>query len=824
MRTAKELCHELMLSDSEDEVIRILEEEGYWQDPACWRYLGDDDSNYAIAGNQQSRPEAALVEKIINAVDARLINECLLAGIDPESSAAPKTIREAVARFIERALRPDSPNNGRVKYWGDSERTAQARQITLAATGKVPSEGNPTFSIADAGEGQSPKDFPATFMSLQRGNKMKIQFVQGKWNMGGTGALRFCGRHSIQLLISRRNPTLVDSGSQDDSGDWGFTVVRREPATGLRRASVYTYLAPLGAKERTRLGDVLHFRAATWPIFPDERSAHAREAEHGTLIKLYEYDSPGFRSNIIRTDPGLLRRLDFLLPEVALPVRLFECRPQYRGHAGSFETNVSGLGVRLEDDRAENLEPGFPTSAKIAVRDQQMDVTIYAFKKGVADRYRMQEGIAFIVNGQTHGAIPAVFFSRKRIGLSYLADSLLVTVDCSNMAVDSREDLFMNSRDRLQEGDLKHEIAEELEELLRGHTGLRQLKDRRRQEEIAEKLSDSKPLEQLLQDILRKSPALSALFLAGTKLPNPFKLKNVTTGEPEKYSGKPFPTYFRFKGMRDAERLERDCHLNQRARIHFETDAANDYFSRDIDQGQFILTIQVDDKWEPVSSYTLNLNDGTATLNLSLPDGVSVGSRLNYRASAIDPTMIEPFVNEFSLSIKPEAKQQPTGGGGSTRKSKSKNKGNETKSETYLALPNITEVTEELWEKYKFDKYTALHVKHAGTENGNGAAEHKAEAYDFFVNVDNHYLRGEQKVSATKADILKARFIYAQVLVGLALLQGERELTAKAREVGGRESSEDRSIEDVVDDITRALSPVLLPMIDSLGGLDTDAG
>lgn len=48
--------------------------------------------------------------------------------------------------------------------------------------------------IYDNGEGQHPKDFESTFLSLVKGNKINIQFVQGKYNMGGSGALVFCGK------------------------------------------------------------------------------------------------------------------------------------------------------------------------------------------------------------------------------------------------------------------------------------------------------------------------------------------------------------------------------------------------------------------------------------------------------------------------------------------------------------------------------------------------------------------------------------------------------------------------------------------------------
>lgn len=71
----KELALSLLQADSEAEVIQLLQSAGYWHDATAWRLLGDKDSNYSTIGNQQARPEAALVEKVVNSVDARLLNE-----------------------------------------------------------------------------------------------------------------------------------------------------------------------------------------------------------------------------------------------------------------------------------------------------------------------------------------------------------------------------------------------------------------------------------------------------------------------------------------------------------------------------------------------------------------------------------------------------------------------------------------------------------------------------------------------------------------------------------------------------------------------------
>lgn len=437
----RDLCLALMRADTEEDVIDLLKKAGFWEQSEAWRFFGDYENNYNTIGNQQSRSDAALIEKLVNSVDARLMNECMVRGVDPEGTHAPQSVRDAVAEFFEEPHRAKSEAAGRIAHWPDSKRTEVARGITLAATGFPPRDGRPCFTIADCGEGQTPERMPETLLSLTKSNKLRIPFVQGKFNMGGTGVLKFCGRHHLQLIVSRRNPAIVDKKTAHPSdSDWGFTVVRREDPKGGRRSSVYTYLAPLDSDTRPGQGRVLRFSADLMPVFPDGRNAYAKTSDHGTLIKLYEYTASGYSNTHILRKDGLLARLDLLLPDPALPIRLHECRPAFRGHEGSFETTLTGLRVRLEDGKGENLEDSFPASCPISVDGEGMTATIYAFKKGKADTYRKNEGIIFTVNGQTHGQLTKDFFNRKDAGrLNYIADSILVTVDCSPISGRARE-------------------------------------------------------------------------------------------------------------------------------------------------------------------------------------------------------------------------------------------------------------------------------------------------------------------------------------------------------------------------------------------------
>jgi len=87
--------------------------------------------------------------------------------------------------------------------------------------------------------------------------------------------------------------------------------------------------------------------------------------------------------------------------------------------------------------------------------------------------------------------------------MNYIADSILILADCSNFDGRSREDLFMNSRDRLSDVPLKSEIEKSLEKIVKEHPGLRELKTKRRQEDIGKKISDAKPLADILEMLLK---------------------------------------------------------------------------------------------------------------------------------------------------------------------------------------------------------------------------------------------------------------------------------------------------------------------------------
>lgn len=780
----KELCVKLAHCDKEQDVISLLKGAGYWDNPNVWRYYGDNENNFATIGNQKNRPEDAVTEKIINSVDAVLMARCLAEGIDPESKNAPQSINDALIKYF-------NIYDGKLSNVTASERQKLAENISLVATGE---KSNPCYSIIDKGEGQSPCVMPDTLLSLNKSNKLRIPFVQGKFNMGGTGAFQFCGEHNLQLIISKRHPEIARHENGNASNDWGFTVVRRENPTKGVRSSVYRYLAPNG-KILSFASDGLILLPGEYPI------AYQKELKWGIFIKLYEYQMAGGLKTNIKFD--LYYRLSLLMPAIALPVRLYERRKGYAGHTQ--ETTLSGLTVRLEEDKRENLEEEFqiPGSNTLSAQGQKMRVSIYVFKREQSEKYLKNEGIIFVINGQTHGYLSKSFFAHEKVKLGYLKDSLLVIVDCSDFDGRAREDLFMNSRDRLRDCALLDHIKKNLAELLRNHAGLRELNTRRRQEDVENKLEDSKPLAEVIENILKRSPTLSKLFVQGVRLANPFEMKRAR--KQKEFIGKIFPTYFTIKNEYPKNN-PKECPINVRPRVQFKTDVSNDYFDRDNEPGSFTLSVNGDE----IKDFSLCLWNGFATLSVVLPSSAKADDKLRFESKVEDVSRVEPFINEFFVDIVEAVKKNRNGGKRGERKEPdSEDEGEEGESPSYLNLPNVIEVRRLAWEKHGFDSESALKV--IPTDNA---------GYDYFINMDNIHLLTEQKtISNINPVLLDARYKFGMVLIGIALL---RDYRCSNNKRGSTSISDDADIYDKIIYVTRAISPILLPMISGLGDLSVE--
>ena len=343
----------------------------------------------------------------------------------------------------------------------------------------------------------------------------------------------------------------------------------------------------------------------------------------------------------------------------------------------------------------------------------------------------------------------------------------------------------------MEQGSFLKDIEGELESILKENSLLRDLREQRRREDVASKLENSEPLRQALASIIGRSPSLASLFGGLGPLPNPFNPKP----KEKPFQGKQHPNFFKFKRVDYGKKLIRETAINMRSRIAFETDVVNAYFKREKFPGTFRLRSL--DSNGTLPDYRLNLESGTATLNLSLPNGVSVGEVISYEATVSDDTLVEGFRNQFDIRVK--NKQTPNG---------NPNPKPPPKDKEGLAIPDPILVYQPDWDKHGFDKNSALRVINEGD------SDDKNE-YTYYINMDNIYLQTELKATSENPEIVKAKWQYSLMIVGMALLQGH----TSDKEA---EDEDDVSPEDRVFNTTSTLAPVLLPIIESLGGLSQE--
>ena len=632
----EQLFRKLYFAQTEDGVDTVINNYPDIFKQENWHPIGGDENTFGVIENQQSNPTAALIEKITNSIDAVLMRKCWEAGISPKSEDAPKSMGEAKARFFKNHGDWDLP----------SYRRQQSENIQIIADGP---KFNTSLIIYDDGEGQHPEDFEDTFLSLLRGNKNEIHFVQGKYNMGGSGAIVFCGKKRYQLIGSRK---------YDNTGQFGFTLIREHPLSKeeekTRKNTWYEYLKVNGEI----------------PIFHSTRQnlgLHNRDFKTGTIIKLYSYELPtGVRSVISR---DLNQSINEYLFEPVLPVITIDKKERYP-HDHGLERALYGLKRRLEQDDSRYVETYFSDDFD-DTSFGKMKVTCYVFKTKMEDRsvketketirsefFKNNMSVLFSVNGQVHGHYTSEFITRS-LKLNLLKEHLLIHVDCTSMNYNFRKELFMASRDRLKVGKETSELREFLAEKLR-EGPLAEIQ-KRRKDSIAVEDRDAKDL---LKSLTRSLPMDSDLMKL---LSQTLKLDQQTNGNsPKKKHPKAkkkrndtqpfnplrFPSFFKRRVQGSVDKAVA-IPIDGEKTIYFDTDVEDHYFDRIEEPGELKIALldfktneteggnapgQIDQIEDVFNVRKSSPQEGTIKLHLNPQKNARIGDAARIKASLSDPS------------------------------------------------------------------------------------------------------------------------------------------------------------------------------------------
>lgn len=670
----------LYFAETEASVDKIIETNPDIFKSENWKAIGGNESNFGIIENQQSNPIAALVEKVTNSMDAMLMRRCHELGIDPKGKQAPKSMEEAVESFF-----PEYKNWDLPKF-----RRTQSEQIQVLADGPTK---DTAVIVYDDGEGQNPEDFENTFLSLVRGNKNDIMFVQGKYNMGGSGAIVFCGKKSYQLIGSKRF---------DGKGKFGFTLVREHPfAKGeeiYKKNTWYEFLKIDGQIPSFDCGDM-------------DLQLHNRLFKTGTVIKLYSYQFPSGYSGFAQ---DLNQSLNEFLFEPVLPILTVDKKKRYPNNK-VLELDLFGLKRRLEQENnyveewfsEEYFEPELFGKMKVSCytfRAKQADKSVKDTKDDIKKRYfKNNMSVMFSMNGQVHGHLTSEFITRT-LKFNLLKDYLLIHVDCTDMNYNFRKELFMASRDRLKQGGESNALREYLGKKLRKS----QLDEvhKRRKDSIGFEGEDTT---ELVRSFAKNMPKDSDLFKL---LQNTLKLeekkdrkekqedKRPTKQETkEPFSPKRFPSLFKLHSKKDNPITVISIPKGGEKVIKFDTDVENHYFDRTEENGELTIGI-LDVKHNSnsggdkagnenaigklLSVTKSSPKDGTIKLGIAPSNDLNVGDEVQLQVTLTGPN---PDLEEliWVKIVEPEAPKENT-------------PKDDTDSIDNLGLPKLTVIHEKDWE------------------------------------------------------------------------------------------------------------------------------
>ncbi|MDE2634870.1 MAG: hypothetical protein OXI30_00775 [Chloroflexota bacterium] len=780
----EELFWDLYQCKTEQEVAKFICERPNIFAQSNWHPLGGNSDFFGVVENQQSNPVAALVEKLTNAIDAVLMRRCYEEGIDPKSAEAPRSIEEAVHRFF-----PEHSN------WDLRDpRSDQARSIQILADG---TRGNTSIVVYDDGEGQNPEKFEETFLSILQGNKRKIRFVQGRYNMGGTGAIVFCGRRRYQLIASKR---------YDGTGKFGFTLIRERPRRDEEydEGSEYQYL-------------LVDDKIPAFDIDELELGLHRRRFHTGTIIKLYSYDVHGNRHFIRDMSPSLNQYLF----EPALPYAVVESELRYkRPHGGKSLVNY---GLRRRLDNSDYLETSFSET----ITDRRfgtLKVSVYVFKARVEGKtaaatketirneyFKNRMQVVFSVAGQVHGHYTSEFISRT-LQFNVLKDYLLIHVDCTEMKHDFRRNLFKADRERMNQSKEAAELRKKLGDSLKSGR-LKEINKQRRNRLSLDSVDEDSLLKEIAED-LTFDKDMQELIKQTLELDAKSKRKKPKPPQPrpprEPFEGKRYPSFFSIDTKKHGVTAVIHIPHGDSKSVQFDSDVENHYFDRAHDPGALELAVMtytpndasggdkqgtVNDISEIFSVTRRSPQDGKIRVVFEPTKDVQVGDEVEIRAdllSSAEPSGARS-VRFWVMITEPQPKKQP--------------KPKLPPKEDKLGLPKPVKVFEQAtdagnvrtWDDIEQSGITMNHgvVMHPDVEAG------KLEA--IYINMDSSILKNyrakERNISEEKSRYADRQYIsrvYYHTLFLYAINKGRNYVISQAN---GDHQAGDIDLSDYLKDV-----------------------
>ncbi|MDE0704633.1 MAG: hypothetical protein OXH59_13025 [Rhodospirillaceae bacterium] len=788
------ICLDLLAAESEDAVQAIIDSVPEMSDPNNWKALDGRDTNFNIVTNQASTGGKAATELMTNMVDAILMKRAYEEGIDPKDpDEAPSNMYEAVDRLVAN-LRGGKLVNADRPWLQDFA----SKNLIIGITGSRETTRKsgewPCYTFVDNGEGQHPDKFESTFLSLSARNKSDIPFVQGKYNMGSSGVLAYCGKHWFKLIVSRR---------YDRTGSWGWTLIRKRPDRGTPVADYF------GMHK-----EIPSFN--TDALYPLHKSTKARfdgvMLKAGTVVKLYDFRVGGK----FKSFRGAREAFNENLTESILPFRIMDFRyPADERRGGLRAQGIDArpfygmeyiLRVREDGDEAastseegvESLPEPFqvgavddPELGHIEVSAIPLDTSLPGWLKPSSSNNRIFHSVnGQVLYKQTRGHL-------SRCGYSGIKDRVALVVNASQLSDDAHNTLWKGDRENIIQSATGERYLETVSGIIKTSPSLDQWKQQVAREDI-KRIANEDTVD-LFQKLVDSDRELVPLL--DNRDPN-LNLPSAEDDE-KKYEGKYDPTEFSL--VKEYDKTPLEIPLNKARAFIGITNAVNDFLIRADNRGELVISSENIRRHFTIKHI---LHNGRLTVFFSPEsDDLQADDRYSFSLGLVSPSMPHPLTQPVSLKLL--AEEEPK-----KKKKRRRKKRENQKDKPRRSLPPYALLTKDGREV--FGKATTIWPEDF-TEFDGGMIREAGDRIIYNINFDNTYhLRYRIRAKSDMArDLLSQKYITG---MRLFMLGFENSLQKFARENDDESMRVD--FEDSKDDYraiaARGAASVVLWLTDQL--------
>lgn len=799
---SKAICLALLAAESENAVQAIIDSGPEMRDPANWGAIDARDSNFNVVTNQASTGGKAATELMTNMVDAILMRRAYEQGIDPKDrEQAPPSMYEAVDRLVTN-LRGGRLVNADETWLKDFASKNLIVGITGSRETTRKSAEWPCYIFVDNGEGQHPADFKDTFLSLSARNKSDIPFVQGKYNMGSSGVLAYCGTRWFKLIVSRR---------YDGTGPWGWTLIRRRPGGGMPVAD-YFHLD----------GEIPAFDADA--LYPLHKNTGARfdgvMLKTGTVVKLYDFRV----GEKLKSFRGAREAFNENLTETILPFRIMDFRWPPDPKRGGLRAH--GIDARpfygmeyilrrredeQEDEDGEKEGAGAAIAEKFqvgAIDDPELGrIEIIAIPlrtradgkdplPGWLKPGNSNSRVFHAVNGQVQFKQTRGYLSI--CGFSGIKDKVAIVVDASQLTEGTHFNMWKGDRENIIQNATGEQYLATVRDLIEGSPSLDDWKQQVAREDLKRiATKDTNDLFQKLVDSDRELIALLDRRDPTLKLPD-------TKDDDEEFEGKYDPTFLILATKFETEPLE--LPLNKTRAFVAATDAVNDFFIRADNRGQLFIS---DETVRRRFSIKHILYNGRLTVFFSPADeSLQAGDFFEFELGLVSDSMTAPLTQPVTVKILAEEEEKEK------KKSKKKNKKPKPEDKPKRGLPPYVLLTKD-GRDVLGQRTQTWPEDFSELDGGRITGEDDKPIYE--INVDNAYhlnYRRRAKSDAAR-DLISQKYITGMRLFLLGFENSWRNIAAASGSENGN-----AKFNDVIDEFrataARGAASVVLWLTDQL--------